>query len=83
MIDEKKLIEEFTKIPDRDWYTPWIVDVINEQPTVAAVPKEKLDEIVERLEEVKNRLRKNDFLMESDVMLKAIEIVKEVGGMND
>lgn len=34
MIDEKKLIEEFKKIPDRDWYTPWIVDVINEQPKV-------------------------------------------------
>ena len=34
MIDEKKLIEEFKKIPDRDWYTPWIVDVINNQPKV-------------------------------------------------
>ena len=34
MIDEKKLIEEFTSLPDRDWYTPWIVDVINNQPKV-------------------------------------------------
>lgn len=34
MIDEKKLIEEFTSQSDKDWYTPWIVDVINEQPKV-------------------------------------------------
>ena len=34
MIDEKKLIEEFRKTSDRYWYTPWIVDVINEQPKV-------------------------------------------------
>lgn len=58
-------------------------EIIKEQPTVEAIPKEKLDEIVERLEEIKQPIP-NDWgenvgsTIDSD---RAIEIVK--GVMNE
>lgn len=37
LIYAEKLIEDFEPEHYVDWYTPWIIDKINEQPTVDAV----------------------------------------------
>ena len=37
LIDAEKLIEAFEPEYHVDWYTPWIIDEINKQPTVDAV----------------------------------------------
>ncbi len=34
LIDAEKLIKAFEPEHYVDWYTPWIIDKINEQPTV-------------------------------------------------
>ena len=53
-------------------------------PTVEAIPKEKLDEIVERLEEKREDAFKLwDGGSRTVGFREAIEIVKEVGGMNE
>ena len=59
-----------------------LIGMIIEQPTVEAIPKEKLQEIVDRLEE-----QRFDYYEELEIDIvdgidQAIEIVKEVGGMN-
>lgn len=54
---------------------------VDRQPIVEAIPKEKLQEIVERLEDMYQPC----YLCREDrcAIDRAIEIVKEVGGMND
>ena len=37
-IDADELIIAFEPYHDCDWYTPWIIEKINEAPTVEAVP---------------------------------------------
>lgn len=66
------------------------VSFIDEQPTVEAIPKEKLDEIVERLEEKAESLLE-EYIESGNSMglylhiafINAIKDVKEVGGMNE
>jgi hypothetical protein len=38
LIDADSLIVAFEPDHDCDWYTPWIIEKINEAPTVDAVP---------------------------------------------
>ena len=38
LIDADILIEDFNPRHSVDWYTPWIIAKINEQPTVDAAP---------------------------------------------
>ncbi len=38
LIDADKLIVDFEPEHRMDWYTPWIVEKIEEQPTVDAAP---------------------------------------------
>lgn len=38
LISRSALIESFEPDHNQDWYTPWIVDKINEAPTVEAKP---------------------------------------------
>ena len=63
--------------------------ILEKQPTVEAIPKEKLDEIVERLEEESEECRKYwdefddaDSFGGMNAYCRAISIVKEVGGIN-
>jgi len=37
LINKSALIESFEPDHRKDWYTPWIIDKINEQPEVDAV----------------------------------------------
>lgn len=77
-----------------------ILYIVNKQPTVESIPKEKLQEIVERLEEIKNDFENGRYDKKhcekiiyqhmcvgrncfECVLSGAIEIVKEVGGMNE
>lgn len=55
------------------------VEDIKNEPTVEAVPKEKIQKVLEQLEE-----EKSDWNDDYNVPInKAIAIVKEVGGVND
>lgn len=78
-----------------DWKTAHeIANVVKYAPTVEAIPKAKLDEIVERLEkhirycelcheEFKNESMSLIYEVQINSYKNAIEIVKEVGGMNE
>ena len=62
-----------------------ILYIVNKQPTVKSIPKEKLQEIVEGLEDAKDGFSGGS-LQEywyRKAMTDALSIVKEVGGMND
>lgn len=63
-----------------------VLQTINELPTVEAIPKKKMQEIVERFENYsiwKELLIYDLTHREREIIRKAIEIVKEAGGVNE
>lgn len=80
---------------EREYIKETIPLLVNSIPTVEAIPKEKLQEIVERLEEKKKNIcgsynwetpvleRPSCKVAFNNGICEAIEIVKEVGGKND
>ena len=87
LIDRERLIDEITEC-DGNYRMVELIKIIRNQPTIEAIPKEKLDEIVGQLEEQAEECKKywNEFDDEDsfggmNAYCDAIEIVK--GVMNE
>lgn len=79
-----KLVEKCQNTPNHAEAFCMIDTLIVEQSTVESIPKEKLQEICERLEDEKVLLF-NDYTEEYEYIVfldEAIEIIKEVGEIN-
>jgi hypothetical protein len=65
LISRSALIEEFVEATNKGtselWHITGIKAFIENAPTVEAIPKAKLDEIVEKLEELKNDFENKNF----------------------